>query len=170
MTRQRLLRAGLFIAIVSIVAISGDADARNRCRNGGIAGGRGWQQNNNYAYNSGTNYYGAQNGDANGNMVYPNTMNANSNTANPAMNSNTVNPSGIQNNGTYSVSKPVTNAAAVQAGVPQPIVGTAPINQNPQPVQENSSPDPDNEGRNASKIPGTAPTKAPAPAADALPR
>lgn len=90
-----------------------------------------------------------------------------------------VQQSGTQPNQPYSVSKPIYDSqpnasvpaantqpapAAPQPGISEPEAGVAPA---PQP---GSSPtDPDSEDRKASKIPGTAPTKAPAPAANAQP-
>lgn len=175
MIRQRLLRAGLLIAVISVAVSSGDAEARCRCRGGRFAGG-GWSQGNNYAYNTGSSYYAGQNGYSNGNQSgysngnqsgYSNgtVVNPGMNAVNPGVNTAPVNapinaPS-VQTNGNYSVGRPVYTTPPAQG---QQI---APPQTNQ--IQSNSSPDPDNEGRNASKIPGTAPTKAPAPAADATP-
>lgn len=81
----------------------------------------------------------------------------------------------IQTNGTYSAGKPITNDAAA----PQPVTAPAPANNNfgnsnlnnraGDAVQQNTSPDADNEGRGASKVQGTAPSKAPLPAATTNP-
>ena len=173
MIRQRILMTGLLIAVVSVVAYSGDAEARCRCRR--ACGGR-WQgngYNNGYAHNNGYNTgmanYGGQSGwnNANGNAV-----NADGTLINQGMNPQPANTAGVQGyDGTYSVSKPTidnqTNTSVQgQLNAPQQIAPAPVQNQVP---QTNSSPDPDNEGRNASKIPGTAPTKAPAPAANATP-
>jgi hypothetical protein len=197
MTRQRLLMTGLWMAIVGVTAFSGDADARGRCRNGGQ--GRGWRQNSNYGYGNNnygygnnnygygnnnygygsSNYgYGNSNGYAYGNGTTYGTQPAYTNTMTPEM------QTPVQPGTTYSVARPTLDAAgqpaapltvAPQPAAPRAVINQTPINDGVAPVitppaaQTNSSPDPDNEGRNASKIPGTAPTKAPAPAANATP-
>ena len=148
MIRKRLILTGLLIAIVSIVASSGDAEARCGCRNRG----RGWRQNTNYAYNTGSTPCSTQAGYVSGNNVSPNVITLNQDVS--------PNSPGIQTNINYVTSKPVYEVPA-----DQPAVNTQRLNY----VDPNSSPDVDNEGKNASKLPGTAPTKAPAPAANATP-
>lgn len=100
MIRNRIICAGLMAAIVGIVATSGQAEARWRCRNNGY-GNYGWSQNfynNGYTYTNGygNNGYVYSNGYFDGNGMWVQT---NGNWAN-GVNGNAVNGTN------YSVSRP----------------------------------------------------------------
>ena len=185
--RQRILWTCMVVAVVSLVMDGGNADARcgrNRCgyrRGCGYGGGWGNQCGYNSGCNTGcgqsSNGCGTNGCGANGcgaGMVW----NGSGYTTAPGVNYGTtptpVNGQVLQPDGTYSTAKPnyyegnqYNNgiAPANRAPAPAPV---API-PGQSAVDANSSPDVDNEGRNASRIQGTAPTKAPAPAANANP-
>lgn len=184
MMRQRILWTCMVVAVVSLVVDSGNADARcgrNRCGfRRGCGNGCGYRSGCNSGCGQVTNGCGANGCNANG-MVWNGSSYTNAPAMNNGMAPTPVNGQILQPDGTYSVGKPNYN----YDGTPAINNGVAPVNPNfntapapapgvaPSParsaVDANSSPDVDNEGRNASRIQGTAPTKAPAPAANANP-
>lgn len=169
MSLQRILGMGLLVAVVSVVC-SNDAQARWRGRN--RCCGYGYSTTYNYTYGA-TNQCNTCAG--NGQFVNQGAVMTNPTAPQP----------NIVNRPTYLDQTAPTGP--IPADAPQPVaaepapaianppqVNNAPGNtlpSNPEAAQvpTNTSPNPDNEGRNASKIPGTAPTKAPAPAANANP-
>jgi len=140
MMRQRLYVTGLFVAFVCVVASSGNAEARNRCRGGWASGGGwGWRQYNNGYANNG--YYGSQNA-----YTYWNS----------GTTSGYVNGTSAPVNGPYSVSKPVyADPAMPDAQVQPPAAPQAPNSTIQNAPAPNTVP---NSTRPASQAPGTDPT------------
>jgi hypothetical protein len=75
---KRLMSAGLLVAVCSVVASSGDAEARGcRCRNNGWRSGYSYRSN----YNGGYGYtYGTQQGPISGTVAAPVNTNGQPNT------------------------------------------------------------------------------------------
>lgn len=197
MMRQRILWTCLVVAVVSMVMDSGNADARccrNRCgfrRGCGSGCGYGYSGGCNTGCNTGcgeisngcgTTGCGTSGCGVNGCSagMYWNGSSYTNAPVNNGMAPTPVNGQILQSNGTYSTAKPTYNYdGTINNGVAPanpPVYNTAPapgVAPAPAPassaIDANSSPDVDNEGRNASRIQGTAPTKAPAPAANANP-
>lgn len=167
MISRRVLPFVLFGLAFGIVAGSGSADARHRCRS--RVAGTGWTSsyNTGYAYNNGYNTgYGYRTGFTN----YSGTnYNAQPNAGDPTSQSGVV-----TNQVNYPPNVPANNGAVIQAPIqqvqPAPALpaNQAPVRQ-PSTVAPDPSPDADNsvQHRTTTAIPGANPAKAPAPAAAA---
>ena len=191
MMQRTMLRAGILVAVAAVMATDGSAEARCRSRRAN----RACCQTANYGVNTpmmSNSYVSPQPacGSCSGNMTsaavdsnmpssYPTTVGGsgtqydNPQYVGPQYNTNQPNVV-TQPNATNTVGRPVydprQNVNAPVAPAPQPGVGVNQSTGAPNANTGATSPtDPESEDRKASKIPGTSPTKAPAPAANAQP-
>lgn len=187
---QQSIKVGLCLVVASVVLGSGDAEARCRSRGRCCGWGYGYANAcgnncgfvNNCSTGCGVSRCGAGGCGINSGCGVNGcgVGGCGVNGCSAAVNGQIIQPTAttVPVDSTYSVSKPIYNdqnpQLINQPGVVQPAPApidnrAAPQIKSTNPALQNTSPDPDNEGRNASKIQGTAPTKAPAPAANANP-